>query len=76
MGRKGGQKSRNGGYASEKIGKDGLTGRQRAELAGRAGGMNSGRNLIDCEHNYPQKTFEVNGHKYEQCTNCQKVRLV
>lgn len=29
-GKKGGPRSRNGGFASEKLGKDGLTGRQRA----------------------------------------------
>lgn len=32
-----------GGFASKKIGKDGLTGRQRARIVGRAGGLISKR---------------------------------
>ena len=41
MGRKGGLKN-NGhlGFGSLEIGKDGLTGRQRAKIAGRKGGLN------------------------------------
>ena len=38
-GRKGGKISRTGGFASNKIGKDGLTGRQRASLVGSIGGF-------------------------------------
>ena len=38
IGRMGGQKSRGGGFASEKVGNDGLTGQQRARLAGAKGG--------------------------------------
>ena len=34
----GGTKSRHGGFASEKVGKDGLTGKERARLAGKKGG--------------------------------------
>lgn len=38
IGRMGGAKSRGGGFASEKVGNDGLTGAQRARLAGKKGG--------------------------------------
>lgn len=38
IGRKGGLVSCNGGFASEKIGPDGLTGRERARLVGAKGG--------------------------------------
>lgn len=44
MGKVGGSKGRTGGFASEKIGPDGLTGRQRASLAGSIGGQTSKRN--------------------------------
>ena len=37
IGRKGGVKSRGGGFGSEKIGKDGLTGAERARQAGQVG---------------------------------------
>lgn len=43
IGRKGGKKSCNGGFASNKIGKDGLTGAERAKIAGRKGGSYSKR---------------------------------
>ncbi|MCY3804561.1 MAG: hypothetical protein OXF85_01685 [Candidatus Saccharibacteria bacterium] len=43
IGRKGGQKSRQGGFASSKIGSDGLTGLQRAKLVGSVGGTKSRR---------------------------------
>lgn len=43
IGSKGGKLSRNGGFASEKIGPDGLTGRQRASVEGRIGGSISKR---------------------------------
>lgn len=35
----GGKKGTTGGFASDKVGKDGLTGRQRARLVGRKGGL-------------------------------------
>lgn len=38
IGKLGGQKSRNGGFATEVVGKDGLTGAERAIAAGRKGG--------------------------------------
>lgn len=43
MGRKGGQKSTTGGFASNKVGNDGLTGFQRARIAGAKGGRISRR---------------------------------
>lgn len=43
MGRKGGKLSRNGGFASSKVGKDGLTGLERARLVGVIGGRKSKR---------------------------------
>lgn len=39
----GGKKSRKGGFGSQTIGKDGLTGSQRASIAGRIGGLKSRR---------------------------------
>lgn len=38
IGAKGGSTSVKGGFASETVGKDGLTGRQRASKAGKLGG--------------------------------------
>lgn len=43
IGAKGGRKGKNGGFASEKKGDDGLTGRERARLAGAKGGRISRR---------------------------------
>lgn len=43
IGRIGGQRSTTGGFASNVVGKDGLTGRERAKLAGRKGGLISKR---------------------------------
>lgn len=40
IGEIGGKKSRNGGFASQKVGADGLTGAERAKLAGSVGGKN------------------------------------
>ena len=39
IGRKGGKRSTTGGFASQKVGKDGLTGLERARLAGSKGGL-------------------------------------
>lgn len=39
----GGKKGHDGGFASSKVGKDGLTGRERAVLKGREGGRISRR---------------------------------
>lgn len=43
LGRKGGRNGHTGGFASETVGKDGLTGWQRAKIAGRKGGTISRR---------------------------------
>ena len=43
IGRKGGKRSTAGGFASQKVGKDGLTGSERARLAGAKGGLKSKR---------------------------------
>ena len=43
IGAMGGKKGRTGGFASDKVGDDGLTGRQRAALAGARGGRISRR---------------------------------
>ena len=43
IGQRGGRVSRTGGFASNKVGDDGLTGRQRAKQAGRLGGTISKR---------------------------------
>lgn len=43
MGAKGGRKGNTGGFASKKVGKDGLTGPERAKLAGSRCGVKSKR---------------------------------
>jgi hypothetical protein len=43
IGAKGGLKGKTGGFASDKKGSDGLTGRERARIAGAAGGRVSRR---------------------------------
>lgn len=43
MGKKGGKLSKTGGFASDKVGPDGLTGRERARLVGVIGGLKSTR---------------------------------
>lgn len=43
IGHIGGSRSTGGGFASEKVGKDGLTGTERAKIAGRKGGQISKR---------------------------------
>lgn len=43
IGRKGGSNGNTGGYASDKVGADGLTGRQRAKISGAKGGSISKR---------------------------------
>ena len=43
IGHKGGIRSSTGGFASPKVGKDGLTGWERAKIAGRKGGLVSKR---------------------------------
>ena len=43
IGARGGAKSRTGGFASNKVGADGLTGRERARIVGKKGGEISTR---------------------------------
>jgi general stress protein YciG len=43
IGALGGKASRTGGFASNKVGVDGLTGRERARIVGRTGGQISRR---------------------------------
>lgn len=43
IGRKGGKNGHTGGFGSDKVGKDGLTGAERAKIAGRKGGQLSKR---------------------------------
>jgi hypothetical protein len=43
IGQIGGRKGTTGGFASTKVGKDGLTGAERAKLYGRKGGLKSRR---------------------------------
>lgn len=43
IGAKGGRNGHTGGFASDVIGKDGLTGRERAKLVGAIGGFRSSR---------------------------------
>ena len=43
IGMKGGTNSHSGGFASQRVGKDGLTGSERAKIAGRKGGKKSKR---------------------------------
>jgi len=43
IGAQGGKKGRTGGFGSDKVGEDGLTGKQRAALAGARGGRISRR---------------------------------
>lgn len=43
IGAKGGSHSSTGGFYSDKVGEDGLTGRERAVIAGRKGGLKSKR---------------------------------
>lgn len=44
IGSKGGSRGKTGGFASYKVGNDGLTGRERARKAGAVGGRKSRRN--------------------------------
>ena len=46
IGTKGGQNGTTGGFNSDKVGRDGLTGRQRARLAGAKGGRKSRRGPV------------------------------
>lgn len=51
IGRKGGKKCNSGGFASLKVGKDGLTGAERAKKYGAIGGKRSKRGKAKNENN-------------------------
>lgn len=53
MGKKGGKISTTGGFASDKVGKDGLTGKERAAIAGAKGGK--------AKKHFKKKEVEQNG---------------
>lgn len=55
IGRKGGQNGNSGGFASGKVGKDGLTGRERAKIVGAKAGRISKRGF--------KFIREENGHR-------------
>lgn len=57
-----GKHTKRGGFASEKVGKDGLTGRQRAKIAGRKGGQNTPGNF----KNDPERASRVAKGRYVQ----------
>lgn len=46
IGRKGGANGNTGGFASDKVGKDGMTGLERSIIAGKKGGVISRRKKI------------------------------
>ena len=49
IGRKGGRNGHTGGFASDKVGRDGLTGYERARVAGKKGGELSKRGKANNE---------------------------
>lgn len=46
IGRKGGKNGKTGGFASDAVGEDGLTGKERARIAGAKGGRKSRRTKV------------------------------
>ena len=63
IGAKGGRNGHTGGFASDVVGKDGLTGRERAKQAGQIGGLISrrGKSLRDKDG----KTITTEGKQYK-----------
>ncbi len=61
IGAMGGKKSRGGGFGSNKIGPDGLTGRQRASLAGKKGGSIPRDNRGFKNEETPKKALKTRG---------------
>lgn len=49
IGARGGRNGHTGGFASDKVGNDGLTGQQRASLYGKIGGRKSKRGKKVCD---------------------------
>lgn len=72
IGQKGGRNGHTGGFASDVVGKDGLTGRERAKRAGQIGGLVSRRGtaLRDEEGNAITKE----GKKYAYPKNVKRPR--
>ena len=62
IGQLGGMRSQQGGFASTKVGSDGLTGAQRAKLAGAKGGRKSRHRKAVVTAN-PHKQLMVKSHK-------------
>lgn len=46
IGKLGGKKGRTGGFGSDKVGRDGLTGKERAQVVGAHGGRKSRRGPV------------------------------
>ena len=61
IGRIGGKNGQTGGFASDFVGNDGLTGPQRAKIAGRKGGLISkrGKNLRRLRMKHNNETYEL-----------------
>ena len=76
IGSKGGKNSKRGGFASEKIGKDGLTGLERAKLAGRKGGTISKRGPAIRLTTDKIKKIKEELNEAEQETVKMKIRLL
>ena len=72
IGRKGGLASTpTGGFGSEKVGKDGLTGRERARLVGSTGGLVSRRTGVKNGEGHTKKRTPK--PKYKSLTEPKKV---
>lgn len=59
IGKKGGENSVNGGFASCRVGKDGLTGHQRAKIAGAKGGRISRRGPVKDDIDEAEEILEA-----------------
>ena len=57
IGKMGGHANNTGGFASEKVGKDGLTGSQRAKKAGKIGGTISKRTAKPKDDSWQMPTY-------------------
>lgn len=56
IGRKGGKNGHTGGFASDEVGDDGLTGKERAKIAGAKGGRKSKRGPVKGTKQVPHLT--------------------
>ena len=64
IGRKGGHNGTTGGFASDKVGKDGLTGWERATKVGAIGGKKSKRGKAKAPHIDEEEVKEKGGWKW------------